>query len=289
MKKIGFVGVGIMGKPMVRNLMKAGFEVLIYARDRAKVEDVIAEGAVFCDTIAQTASSAEAVITIVGFPRDVEEVYFGADGILENAKEGTYLIDMTTTTPSLDRRIYEEGKKKGLRVLDAPVTGGDVGAIKGTLSILVGGDREDFDACMPLFQAMGNNINYMGPSGSGQHAKMANQIVIAGSIAGICEAFAYAKKEGLDPETLYQAISTGAASSMQMSTNGLKILKGDDSPGFKLTHFVKDMTIALQEAKEAGLDLNILENALANYRSAEQAGYGDAGTQALIHHYDNLK
>ena len=208
-KTIGFIGVGIMGKPMVRNLMKAGFSLSVFARDRQKVEDLVAEGAVFYDTIASLSQAVDAVITIVGFPQDVEEVYFGADGILENAKEGTYLIDMTTTSPALEQRIYEEGKKRGLYVLDAPVTGGDVGAIKGTLSVLCGGDKEVFEACRSVFEAVGSNINYMGPSGMGQHAKMANQIVIAGSISGICEAFAYAKKEGLDQQTLFDAIATG--------------------------------------------------------------------------------
>ena len=217
---------------------------------------------------------------------DVDGIVRYAGRILENAKEGTYLIDMTTTSPALDKRIYEEGKKRGLHVLDAPVTGGDVGAIKGTLSILVGGEHADFDACMPIFEAVGNNINYMGPSGSGQHAKMANQIVIAGTMSGICEAFAYAKKEGLDLQTLYDAISTGAAGSMQMNTNGKKLLVKDDSPGFKLMHFVKDMGIAAEEAKKAGLDLPVLDVTLANYRELEQQGFGEAGTQALWRYYN---
>ena len=284
-KTIGFIGVGIMGKPMVRNLMKAGYSLSVFARDRQKAEDLVAEGAVFYDTIASLSQAVDAVITIVGFPQDVEEVYFGADGILENAKEGTYLIDMTTTSPALGQRIYEEGKKRGLFVLDAPVTGGDVGAIKGTLSVLCGGDKEVFEACRSVFEAVGSNINYMGPSGMGQHAKMANQIVIAGSISGICEAFAYAKKEGLDQQTLFDAIATGAAGSMQMDTNGRKIIAGDDSPGFKLTHFVKDMRIALEEAKKCGLNLNVLETALQNYVEEEEKGQGEKGTQALIRHY----
>ena len=285
MKKIGFVGVGIMGKPMVRNLMKAGFDVTVYARNREKVEDVVSEGAVFCETLAELASGVDALITMVGFPADVEEVYFGAGRILESAKQGTYLIDMTTTSPSLDKRIYEEGKKRGLHVLDAPVTGGDVGAIKGTLSILVGGEHADFDACMPIFEAVGNNINYMGPSGSGQHAKMANQIAVAGTISGICEAFAYAEKEGLDPHTLIDAISTGAAGSMQMNTCGKMMVEGNYAPGFKIMHFVKDMGIATDEAEQAGLKLDVLKAALANYRDMELQGYGEDGTQILIRHY----
>ena len=167
MKKIGFVGVGIMVKPMVRNLMKAGFPVSVYARSPEKTQDVVREGAVFYESLAEIAANTDVLITMVGFPADVESVYFGPGKILESAKEGTYLIDMTTTSPSLDRRIYDEGKKRGLHVLDAPVTGGDVGAVKGTLSILCGGDREDFEACRDVFEAVGNNINYMGESGSG--------------------------------------------------------------------------------------------------------------------------
>ena len=285
MKQIGLIGVGIMGKPMVRNLMKAGFSVNIYARNKDRVQDVVEDGAVLCENIAALCEASEAVITIVGFPPDVEEVYFGEGGILENAREGTYLIDMTTTAPSLDQRICEEGSKRGLHVLDAPVTGGDVGAINATLSILVGGAKEDFEACMPIFQAVGNNINYMGASGAGQHAKMANQIVIAGTISGICEAFTYAEKQGLDLQTLFDAISTGAAGSMQMNTNGLKLVKGDLSPGFKIMHFVKDMGIAAAEAQEAGLTLDVLNATLANYKKTEALGYAEDGTQALIEYY----
>ena len=285
LKKIGFVGVGIMGKPMVRNLMKAGFELTVYARAYEKVKDVVDEGAVFCESLSETAKNVDVLITMVGFPADVESVYFGTGKILESAREGTYLIDMTTTSPALDKRIYEEGKKRGLHVLDAPVTGGDTGAINGTLSILCGGDKEDFKTCKSIFEAVGNNINYMGPSGSGQHAKMANQIAIAGTMSGICEAFAYAEKEGLDLQTLFDAISTGAAGSMQMNTNGKKMLSGDDSPGFKLMHFVKDMGIAAEEAKQAGLALPVLKETLSHYRELEGQGLGEAGTQVLLRYY----
>ena len=193
MRKVGFIGVGIMGKSMVRNLMKAGFELHIYARNRAKVEDVIGEGALFHDSIAACVKGCETVITIVGFPQDVEEVYFDEGGILESADAGAYLIDMTTTSPQISVKISKEGEEKGFHVLDAPVTGGDTGAKAGTLSILVGGKEEDFEACMPLFEAMGTNINYQGEAGCGQHAKLANQIMIAGTLTGVCEALSYAK------------------------------------------------------------------------------------------------
>lgn len=210
MKKIAFIGVGIMGKSMVRNLMKAGHELHIYARTKAKVEDVIQEGAVFHETIQDCVKDCEVVITIVGFPADVEEVYFEAGNILDSAQKGAYLIDMTTTSPMLAEKLYEEGTKRGFHVLDAPVTGGDTGAKEGTLSILVGGLKEDYEVCVPVFEAMGTNINYQGKAGCGQHAKMANQIMIAGTLSGVCEALTYAKAKGLDLDTVIRSVSTGA-------------------------------------------------------------------------------
>ena len=188
MKRVGFIGVGIMGKSMVRNLMKAGYEVSIYTRTKSKVEDVIGEGAGWCDSVAECARGRDVVITIVGYPKDVEEVYFGEKGILANADKGAYVIDMTTTSPRLAVRIYEEASKVGLHAIDAPVTGGDSGAKAGTLTILAGGEKKDFDACIPVFEAMGKNINYEGKAGNGQHTKMCNQIAIAGALAGACEA-----------------------------------------------------------------------------------------------------
>ena len=197
MNKVGFIGVGIMGKSMVRNLMKAGFELHIYARTKSKVEDVIGEGAQFHESIKDCVQDCDAVITIVGFPQDVEEVYFDQGNILDSAKKGAYLIDMTTTSPQIAEKIYEEGTKRGFHVMDAPVTGGDTGAKAGTLSILVGGEKEDYEACMPLFEAMGTNINYQGKAGCGQHCKLANQIMIAGTLSGVCEALTYAKEQGI--------------------------------------------------------------------------------------------
>ena len=287
MKKIGFIGVGIMGKSMVRNLMKAGYELHIFARTKSKVEDVISEGAIFHDTIGDCVKDVEAVITMVGFPQDVEEIYYDPMNILDSAKEGTYLIDMTTTSPMIAAQLYENGKKRGFHVLDAPVTGGDSGAREGTLSILVGGEREDYEACMPLFEAMGTNINYMGKAGNGQHAKMANQILIAGALSGVCEAIAYAKAKELDLQTLLDALSTGAAGSRQLDTFGPKILNGDYDPGFFLKHFVKDMKLALIEANRSELDLEMLSLVLSNYQILEAQGYGDLGTQALMKFYEN--
>ena len=285
MNKIGFIGVGIMGKSMVRNLMKAGFELHIYARNKEKVGDVISEGANFHESIRDCVKDCEAVITIVGFPKDVEEVYFEEGNILDSAESGAYLIDMTTTSPMLAEKIYKEGTEKGYHVLDAPVTGGDTGAKAGTLSILVGGLKEDFEKCMPLFQAMGTNINYQGNAGCGQHAKLANQIMIAGTLSGVCEALTYAKAKGLDPQVFLDSVSTGAAGSKQLDIFGPKILAGDYEPGFFLKHFVKDMKLALTEANMSELSLEVLSLVLANYEELEAAGYGNLGTQALMKYY----
>ena len=285
MKKIGFIGVGIMGKSMVRNLRKAGYEVAIYTRTKSKAEDVIAEGAVWCDTAAECARGRDAVITIVGYPKDVEEVYFGENGILANAEPGTYVIDMTTTSPKLAVRIWEAAEKAGLHAIDAPVTGGDTGAKAGTLTILAGGKEEDFNACVPVFEAMGKNINYEGKAGNGQHTKMCNQIAIAGALAVACEAMVYAKNVGLDVDTMLKSISTGAAGSAQMNNVASKAAKDDYAPGFFLKHFIKDMGIADEEALAADTKLGVLEDVLAMSRQLEAEGMGDLGTQALIKYY----
>ena len=285
MKKIGFIGVGIMGKSMVRNLRKAGYEVAIYTRTKAKAEDVIAEGAVWCDTAAECAKGRDVVITIVGYPKDVEEVYFGDNVIIANADPGTYVIDMTTTSPRLAVRIWEEAEKAGLHAVDAPVTGGDTGAKAGTLTILAGGKKEDFDACVPVFEAMGKNINYEGKAGNGQHTKMCNQIAIAGALAGACEAMVYAKNTGLDVDTMLKSISTGAAGSAQMNNVASKAAKDDYAPGFFLKHFIKDMGIADEEALAADTRLGVLEDVLGMAKKLESEGMGDLGTQALIKYY----
>lgn len=286
MKTIGFIGVGVMGKSMVRNLMKNGFEVSIYARTKAKVTDVLAEGALWCDSIAQCAQGKDAVITIVGYPKDVEEVYFGQGGILENASAGCVLIDMTTTSPQLSVKIEQAAKEKGLKALDAPVSGGDVGAKNGTLSIMVGGEKETYTQCLPIFQAMGTNIIYEGKAGAGQHTKMANQIALGGAIAGVCEALTYAKKVGLDLQTMLDSISKGAAGSWQMSNMAPRMLKGDFDPGFFVKHYIKDMNIALEEAAHVDLTMPVLNEVHDMYQALDDQGMGDLGTQALIKYYD---
>ncbi len=286
MKKIGFIGVGVMGKSVVINLMKHGFEVSIYARNKEKVEEVIKEGAIWCENIAECVQDKEAVITIVGYPKDVEEVYFEDGGILANANPGAYLIDMTTTSPDLSKRIYEAAKVKGMKALDAPVSGGDVGAKNGTLSIMVGGEQEDFNACKEIFSAMGTTIVYEGKPGNGQHTKMANQIAIAGAIAGVCEAMAYAKNAGLDIQTMLDSISQGAAGSWQMTNNAPKMLQGDFAPGFYIKHMIKDLKIANEEAEASSLELAVLKQVIHMYTALENEGKGDLGTQALCQYFE---
>lgn len=271
---------------MVRNLMKAGYELHIYARTPSKVSDVVSEGAKLHSSIADCVKECDAVITIVGFPKDVEDVYFAKGNIMDSAAKGAFLIDMTTTSPTLSEKLFTEGTKKGFHVMDAPVTGGETGAKNGTLSILVGGNKDDFEKCIPLFKAMGTNINYQGKAGCGQHAKMANQIMIAGTMSGICEALSYAHSKGLDEEVLLKSVATGAAGSKQLDSFGEKIIKKDYSASFFLKHFVKDMTIALEEAKKSGQNLSILDQALSNYKELEGDGNGDLGTQSLIKHYE---
>lgn len=284
--KIGFIGIGVMGKSMALNLMKKGFEVSIYTRTKSKAEELIEIGAIWCNTVKECVSNKDAVITIVGYPKDVEEVYFGEDGIIENAKKGAYLIDMTTTSPKLSQKIYEEASKLGLYALDAPVSGGDLGAKNGTLSIMVGGDKEAFEECTDIFKAMGTNIIHEGPAGSGQHTKAANQIAIAGAISGVCEAISYGRSNGLDVEKMLDSISMGAAGSWQMSNMAPRILEGDLNPGFFIKHYIKDMNIAVEEAANVNLDLGILSKVLSMYKELENEGFGDLGTHALIKYYE---
>lgn len=288
MQTIGLIGTGIMGQGMVRNLMRAGFPVQIYNRTRAKAAALEAEGALWRPSVAQCVSGVQAVITIVGYPRDVEEVYFSPGGILDSAPEGAVLIDMTTTSPRLSQRIYEAARARGLSALDAPVSGGSTGAAEGTLAIMVGGDEPVFRSVRPILDAMGSNVVWEGGPGAGQHTKMANQIAIAGALAGVCEALAYARAAGLDEERVYRTIRTGAARSGQMDAAAPKILAGDLSAAFYLRHFVKDMGIAEQESQGFGLTLEVLEQVLAACRELEAQGYGGEGTQALIRRYWDL-
>jgi len=281
-KKIGFIGAGVMGKSMILNLMKKGFEVSVYARDKNKIEDIIKSGAIFSDSVSSCVRDKDIVITIVGYPKDVEELYLSKDGILNSAKDGTYLIDMTTTSPNLVIDIYNKAKEKNLKFLDAPVSGGDIGAKNATLSIMVGGEEKDFNSCKKIFEALGTTIIYEGKVGSGQHTKMANQIAIAGIMAGISEAIAYGKSTGLDIDTMLKSISNGAAQSWHMSNNAPKMNKRDFKPGFYIKHMVKDLKIANEEVP----NLRVLKEVINMYETLERNGDGDLGTQAICKFYE---
>lgn len=231
-KTVGFVGTGVMGKSMAAHLLKAGHPVHIYTRTKEKAEDLIQQGAQWKNTVAEVAQTSQVVISMVGYPSDVEEVYFGEKGILENAEEGTYLIDMTTSSPLLAQKIDARAKELNLHALDAPVSGGDVGAREARLSIMVGGEKEDFEAVLPVFELMGQNIVYQGKAGAGQHTKMCNQIAIASGMIGVCEAVIYAEKAGLDPNTVLKSIESGAAGSWSLSNLAPRIINGNFEPGF---------------------------------------------------------
>ncbi len=285
LKKIGFVGTGIMGAAMAGHLMDAGFELSVYNRTKSKAQALIERCAHWYDTVGELAADQDVVITIVGYPKDVEAIYLGAGGIVESAKRGAYLIDMTTSSPILAEKIFAAASSKGLHAVDAPVTGGDVGARNATLSILVGGDEEDFNALQPVFAAMGKNIVYEGSAGAGQKTKTCNQIAVAGALVGACEAFAYAKASGLDVEKVYAAISAGAATSFQMTNVTRRGLDGDFNPGFMLKHLGKDLAIGNETATAYGTSLPMLAIILHEVRKMESAGEGNLGTQALLKYY----
>ncbi|THE11779.1 NAD(P)-dependent oxidoreductase [Bacillus timonensis] len=279
---IGFVGIGVMGKSMAGHILSKGHKVLVYTRTKEKALKLVEQGAVWKQSVAEVAQEANIVITMVGYPYDVEEVYLGENGILAHANEGTYFIDMTTSTPSLAIKIYETAKQKGMYSLDAPVSGGDVGAKEARLAIMVGGDHDVFEACKPLLEIMGQNIVYQGQAGSGQHTKMCNQIAIASNMIGVAEAMVYAKKSGLDPETVLKSISTGAAGSWSLSNLAPRMIAGNFEPGFFIKHFIKDMGIALEEAKAMGMETPGLELAKQMYDELAEKGEENSGTQAIF-------
>ena len=281
-KVVGFVGTGVMGRSMASNLMKAGITVCVYNRTREKAEDLIADGAIWKDTPGEVAKASDIVITMVGYPKDVEEVYFNANGLLANAQEGAYLIDMTTSSPALAKKIYQTAKDQGIFAMDAPVSGGDIGAREGTLSIMVGADKDAFEEMRPLFELLGKNIQHQGGAGAGQYTKMANQIAIAGNMMGVSEAIAYAKQVGLDPTHVLDSIATGAAGSWSLTNLAPRMIRGDFAPGFYIKHFIKDMGIAIESAEEAGLSLPGLTLAKQLYNQLAREGLEDEGTQALF-------
>ena len=283
---VGFIGIGVMGKSMAGHLIAAGYKLRIYTRTKEKARELIDKGAIWCDTPATVANASSVVFTMVGYPADVEEIYFGPAGIIENARPGSYLVDTTTSRPELARRIAEAASAKGLHALDAPVSGGDLGAKNATLTIMVGGDKEAFKAVKPLLEAMGKTIVLQGGPGAGQHTKMANQIAIAGSLAGTVEALTYARTAGLDPITVLSSIGAGSAGSWQLNNLGPKMLAGDFAPGFYSKHFLKDLGIALESAKEMKLDLPLLTLAERLYQTIKREGLGEKGTQILYSLYE---
>ncbi len=287
MKKIGFIGLGVMGNPMAEHLLDKYHELSIHTRTKKKAENLIAKGAVWYDSVAELAQHCDVIITIVGMHTDVQDIYLGKSGLINSCNPNTILIDMTTSSPTLAKDIYQKGLNKNIYVLDAPVSGGDIGAKNATLSIMVGGDKQIFLDCKEIFETLGTNIVYQGPAGSGQHTKMVNQIVIAGNMIGMVEAIVYAKQANLDVNTVLESISKGAAGSWQLTNNGPKILNKDYTPGFYIKHFMKDIHLAQDEARNVALDLPGLDLVESLYASLMENGYGNLGTQALIKYYED--
>ncbi|QHJ70803.1 NAD(P)-dependent oxidoreductase [Planococcus halotolerans] len=285
--KIGFIGTGVMGNSLVKHLLEEGHEVSIYTRTSSKAQNLLEAGAKWQDSPKLVAADSEVIFTMVGYPSDVEEIYFGDEGIINNAKEGTVLVDMTTSKPELARDIFKAALQKGLAALDAPVSGGDIGARNGLLSIMVGGEKSTFKQVQPLLDLFGGNIVYQGSAGSGQHTKMCNQIIIASNMMGVSESLIYALKAGLDPETVLLSISSGAAGSWSLSNLAPKMISRNFEPGFYIKHFIKDMRIATEEAEAMGLELPALQLSLRLFESLSEKGYQDKGTQALIVQYED--
>ena len=279
--KVGWVGTGVMGRSMCGHLLKAGFPVSLHTRTREKAADLLAAGAAWCATPREVAQRSDVVFAMVGFPSDVEQVFLGAEGILAGARPGAVVCDMSTSEPSLAERIYREAKARSVASLDAPVSGGDVGAREAKLAIMVGGEREAFEKVLPLLRKMGETIALMGGPGAGQHTKMCNQVVIAGNMIGMVEALLYAQRAGIGVEAMIDIVGKGAASSWSLNNLGRRIAKGDFAPGFFIKHFVKDMGIALQEARRMKLALPGLALVNQFYLSAQALGLESLGTQGL--------
>ncbi len=279
--KIGWIGTGVMGSSMIGHLLDAGFSATVYSRTKSKSEAAITKGATWADSPRAVAEASDVLFAIVGFPSDVREVMLGENGALAGSKEGNVLVDMTTSDPSLAIEIYETAKAKGVASVDAPVSGGDVGAKNGTLSIMIGGDKDVVDALNPCWDAMGKTVVHQGAAGAGQHTKMVNQTLIATNMIGVCEALLYGHKAGLDLPTVLESVGSGAAGSWSLSNLGPRIMDGNFDPGFFVEHFIKDMGIALAEAKKMGLALPGLALAHQLYLAVQAQGHGRDGTHAL--------
>ena len=279
---IGWVGTGVMGAAMLARIQEAGYTCTLYTRSKEKAQPLLDAGAQWADSPRAVAQQTQVVFSIVGFPADVREVYFGDDGLLRGAKEKTILVDMTTTEPSLAVEIYQKAQQQQVHTIDAPVSGGDVGAKKGSLSIMVGGEKAAVDAVMPLLEVMGKNIVYQGEAGAGQHTKMCNQITIAGTMIGVCESLLYGYRAGLDLPTMLQSISGGAAACWTLDNLAPRIVQRNFDPGFYVEHFIKDMGIALQEANRMGLAMPGLALVKQLYEAVKAQGHGKLGTHALM-------
>ena len=290
--RVGWIGTGVMGRWMCQHLLTKGYAATVYNRTKDKAQPLLDQGAAWADTPRLVAERSDVVFAIVGFPRDVREVFLGTQGALAGSKAGTVLVDMTTSEPSLAKEIYDVAKAKGVAAVDAPVSGGDVGAKNAALSIMIGGDEDVVKAIKPLFECMGKTIVYQGPAGSGQHSKMVNQTLIASNMIGVCEALLYGYKAGLNLETVMQSVSVGAAGSWSLSNLGPRIMARNFEPGFFVEHFIKDMGIALDEAQRLGLALPGLALAKQLYLAVQAQGYGRKGTHALmlaLEHLSNVK
>jgi 3-hydroxyisobutyrate dehydrogenase len=290
--RVGWVGTGVMGRWMCQHLMAKGYQATVHNRSRDKAQPLLAGGAAWADTPRAVAERSDVVFAIVGFPRDVREVFLGPQGALAGSRPGAVLVDMTTSEPSLAREICDAARARGVASVDAPVSGGDVGAREARLSIMVGGDAEAVEAVRPLLECMGKTIVHQGPPGAGQHTKMVNQVLIATGMIGVCEALLYGCKAGLDLKTVLQSVGGGAAASWSLNNLGPRIIDRNFEPGFFVEHFIKDMGIALEEAKRMNLSLPGLALANQLYLAVQAQGYGRKGTHALmlaLEHLSNVK
>ncbi|MHA1674565.1 MAG: NAD(P)-dependent oxidoreductase [Promethearchaeota archaeon] len=287
-RRIGFIGTGVMGLPMCQHILNGGYKVFVYNRTKTKTQSLVDNGAVWCGNPQQVAENSDIIFTIVGFPKDIEETYYGDNGIFNGIKANSIVVDMTTSEPSLAVKISEIAHLKSCLALDAPVSGGDTGAKNGSLAIMIGGDRNAFDEILPIFKLMGENIKYMGKAGAGQHTKMSNQILIASTMIGVVESLLYAYKAGNDLGEVIDVIGKGAAASWSINNLGRRIVNRNFDPGFFIKHFVKDMGIALKEAKRMNLSLPGLALAHQFYMSALACNYGELGTQGLYRVFEQM-
>ncbi|GAB5057323.1 NAD(P)-dependent oxidoreductase [Companilactobacillus alimentarius] len=283
MQKIGFIGTGVMGSGIINNLLNANYNVDIYTRTKSKAEPLIAKGAKWFADPKDVTESADIIFTMVGFPQDVEDVYFKDNGIFSGLGKGKIIVDMTTSTPTLAKKIGEKAEKVGVETLDAPVSGGDVGAREGNLTIMVGGSKKAYQELQPIFKIIGKTNHYFGTYGAGQHAKMANQIMIAGTMTGLTEMFVYAKAAGLDLQSVLETVEGGGGDNWSLENYGPRILKGDFKPGFYSKHFLKDLRVALDESEKMHLNLPATAQAKKLYEKlVDEKDLGNDGTQALI-------